>query len=217
MLDFKKLSELIDLNRISDAYLLSIFAPDIDAIVDPGIKQELTELYVKSLESRLGKEQQQSDLHAKHATVGFSPDKFAMKVEFRRIDEWKEGEKYYSQPVYSNGFAFYFFMRVESKDNTPPYLAGYLRCTGHDTRLNCKDNTHYLPADVTFEIALKNGKTRKFPPVSVVFDHFDRSIGSRMNQPNDSLRAIREGSSEIVKDNKIVVIIGVEFKKLKRN
>jgi len=69
-----------------------------------------------------------------------------------------------------------------------------------------------MPVTVTFEILLQNGKTRKFPAVSVVFDHFDRSIGSKMNQPTDNWEKIRTGNSDIVKDEKIVVIIGVEFK-----
>jgi len=139
-----------------------------------------------------------------------NPDRFAMKVEFRKISEWKMGEKYYSQPIFSNGYSFYFFMRIETNmSDQSTYLAGYLRCTSDVTN----QPNHYLPVSVTFEIVLSNGKTRKFPPVSVVFDHFDRSIGSRMNQPTDNWEKIRGGTSDIVSGDKIIVIISVEFKK----
>ena len=134
--------------------------------------------------------------------------KFAMKVEFRKISDWKIGEKYYSQPIFSNGYNFFFFMRVETNpSDQSTYLAGYLRCTSNITSIP----NHYLPLTATFEIMLSNGKTRKFPPVSVIYDHFDRSIGSRMNQPTDNWEKIRTGNSDIVKDDKIVLIIHVEF------
>jgi len=210
---FTELLPLVDLSRISPYFLLSIVANAIEEILSPEIKQFATERYVKALEVSLGKTEIPGTL-LKHlerprTPCGSTADKFAMRVEFRRISEWKEGEKYYSQPIFSNGFLFYFFMRVE-KSEYNSYLAGYLRCTCDAT---FKSNYHYMPVTVTFEVILKNGKTRKFPAVSVIFDHFDRSIGSRMNHPSDDWEKIRTGLSDIVKDEKIIVIIGVEFKR----
>jgi hypothetical protein len=223
----RDLLPLVDLTRLSRYYLLSIVSNVIEEIVNPEVKHFLIERYIKALELNLGKEQRKDIIsepivdrvytreNSKRNISGYYGDKFAMKVEYRRISEWKEGEKYYSQPIFSNGFLFYYFMRVErekSKDTpmiSPPFLAGYLRCTCDAT---IKSNDHYMPVSVTFEVALKNAKTRKFPPVSVVFDHFDRSIGSRMNQSSESWEKIRSGQSDIVNDDKIIVIIGVEFK-----
>jgi hypothetical protein len=205
----KELLPLVDLSRVSPYFLISIVSNVIDEIVNPDLKEFATERYVRALEAILKKQVlNPPDIPEERASCGNSSDKFAMKVEFRRISEWKEGEKYYSQPIFSNGLLFYFFMRVEKSEHNS-YLAGYLRCTCDATI----SNHHYLPVTVTFEIALFNGKTRKFPPVSVVFDHFDRSIGSRMNQPTDSWEKIKGGLSDIVKDDKIVVIIGVGFTK----
>jgi hypothetical protein len=207
----KELLPLVDLSRLSPYFLISIGSNVIDEIVSPDVKEFAIETFVKALEAILSKKVlNPPDVPLERASCGTSCDKFAMKVEFRRISEWIEGEKYYSQPIFSNGFLFYFFMRVEKSEHNSTYLAGYLRCTCDAT---LKSNHHYLPVTVTFEIALNNGKTRKFPAVSVVFDHFDRSIGSRMNQPSDNWGKIRTGQSDIVKDDKIVVIVGVEFRK----
>jgi len=205
-----ELLPLVDLSRLSPYFLISIGSNVIDEIVNPEVKEFVIERFVKALEAILSKKVlNPPDVPLERASCGTSGDKFAMKVEFRRISEWKEGEKYYSQPIFSNGCLFYFFMRVEKPEHNS-YLAGYLRCTCDAT---LKSNHHFLPVTVTFEIALQNGKTRKFPAVSVVFDHFDRSIGSRMNQLTDNWEKIRMGQSDIVKDDKIVVIVGVEFKK----
>lgn len=206
----KELLPLVDLSRLSPYFLISIVANVIEEIHDPYIQEFANERFVKALQAILRKQViNPPEVPLERASCGTSCDKFAMKVEFRRISEWKEGEKYYSQPIFSNGFLFYFFMRVEKPEHNS-YLAGYLRCTCDAT---LKANHHYLPVTVTFEILLQNGKTRKFPAVSVVFDHFDRSIGSRMNQPSDNWDKIKSGQSDIVKDDKIVVIIGVEFRK----
>jgi hypothetical protein len=206
----KELLPLVDLSRLSPYFLISIVSNVIDEIVNQEIKEFAFERFVKALEAILSKKVlNPPHVPLERASCGTSCDKFAMKVEFRRISEWKEGEKYYSQPIFSNGFLFYFFMRVEKPEHNS-YLAGYLRCTCDAT---LKSNHHYLPVTVTFEIALQNCKTRKFPAVSVVFDHFDRSIGSRMNQPTDNWEKIKLGQTDIVKEDKIVVIIGVEFRK----
>jgi hypothetical protein len=207
----KELWPLVDLSRLSPYFLLSIVSNVIDEIGSQDVQAFAFKLFVNALEAMLNKKQlNPPGVPSERASSGTSGDKFAMKVEFRRISEWKEGEKYYSQPIFSNGFLFYFFMRVEKSEHNTYYLAGYLRCTCDAT---LKSNHHYLPVTVTFEIALQNGKTRKFPAVSVVFDHFDRSIGSRMNQQTDNWEKIKGGQSDIVKDDKIVVIIGVEFRK----
>jgi hypothetical protein len=207
----KELLPLVDLSRLSPYFLISVGSNVLDEIVSEDVKEFANERFVTALEAILTKNViNPPDVPRERASSGTSCDKFAMKVEFRRISEWKEGEKYYSQPIFSNGFLFYFFMRVEKSENNTSYLAGYLRCTCDAT---VKSSHHYLPVTVTFEIALQNGKTRKFPAVSVVFDHFDRSIGSRMNQPTDNWEKIKIGQSDIVKDDKIIVIIGVEFRK----
>jgi hypothetical protein len=146
-----------------------------------------------------------------------APNKFDMIVEFRKISEWKIDQKYYSSPITSNGYSFFFFMRPEIKDaDQSTHLAGYLRCTSGA----CETPNHYLPVNVTFEIVLANGNKRTFPPISFIFAHFDRSFGSRMNVAADNWDKIRTGNSDIVikyKDEyqndqcKITVIISVEF------
>jgi len=210
----KELLPLVDFSRLTRFFLISIVSTVIEEIENQEIKEYANEKYVTSLESRLETNVQSPESHIQRVYSDMK-DKFAMKVEYRRISEWKEGPKYYSQPVFFHGFLFYYFMRVERekpKDTTavvpPPFLAGYLRCTCDAT---IKTNDHYLPVSLTYEIALKNGKTRKYPPVSVVFDHYEKSIGSKINPPKDTWEKIRSGQSDIVIDDKIITLIAVEL------
>jgi len=208
----RTLLPLVDMNDMTNYFLINLVPSVYQEIEDKELKELFLRDYKKALEDKNLIQRAPGDMKRKVKRATFyesSHEKFAMKVEFRKISEWRINEKYYSQPIFSNGFFFYFFMRVEtSSSDQTQYLAGYLRCTSEVTSIP----THYLPVTVTFEILLTNNKTRKFPPVSVVFDHFDRSIGSRMNQPNDNWEKIRIGQSDIVKDDKITVIISVDFK-----
>jgi len=68
----------------------------------------------------------------------------------------------------------------------------------------------YLPEmTVSLEIVLKNGSLRKFSPVSIKFDHFDQEI--LLSDKVDYFEKIQSGHSEIVKDDKIALIIEVQF------
>jgi len=210
-----QLLPLVDFTEITHYYLISMVPSVLQDITNSDVRDKLREYYIGALENKMRMAtdptfKPDSPLIRRLSFYESSNEKFAMKVEFMKISEWKIGEKYYSQPIFSNGYNFYFFMRVEiSNTDQTQYLAGYLRCTSEVT----SNPLHYLPVSVTFEIILADSRTRKFPPVSVVFDHFDRSIGSRMNPPNDNWERIRHGKSDIVKDDKIIVIISVEFKK----
>jgi len=206
---------LVDFTEMSHYFLISVVPSVFQEITNENVKKSLSYHYTLALENKIKMAKDVSfvpptPVIRRLNAYESSDQKFAMKVEFRKISEWKIGEKYYSQPIFSNGYYFYFFMRVEiSTADQSQYLAGYLRCTSEVT----SNPLHYLPVNVTFEIELTDGRKRKFPPVSVVFDHFDRSIGSRMNPPNDNWERIRNGNSDIVKEDKIIVIISVEFKK----
>jgi len=208
----KGLLPLVDMGEMTNYFLINLMPSVLAELENNDLKEEFRRAYIRALEDKnhIFREQGYKRQIVKRSTFyESSHEKFAMKVEFRKISEWKINEKYYSQPIFSNGFFFYFFMRVETNtSDQSQYLAGYLRCTSEVTSLP----NHYLPVTVTFEILLSNSKTRKFPPVSVVFDHFDRSIGSRMNQPTENWEKIRFGQSDIVKDDKITVIISVDFK-----
>jgi hypothetical protein len=209
-----ELLQYIDFSKLSPYFLISIVSQTISEIRNEAIANAIEQQYyvpaLEELNGYQGENVRSKSPVVKHSLFcGTSGDKFAMKVEFRKISDWTIGEKYYSQPIFSNGFLFYFFMRAENSPDHSTYLAGYLRCTCEAT----SSSLHFLPVTVTFEIVLNNSKTRKFPQVPVVFDHYDRSIGSRMNAPTDSWEKIRNGQSDIVKDDKIVVIISVEFLK----
>jgi len=214
----KDLLPLVDMYEMTNYFLINLVPSVYQELEDKELKEIFLGDYNRALEDKNliqraqpapeGVEEPRKRVN-RSIFYESSHEKFAMKVEFRKISEWKINEKYYSQPIFSNGFFFYFFMRVEtSSSDQTQYLAGYLRCTSEVTSIP----NHYLPVTVTFEILLTNNRTRKFPPVSVIFDHFDRSIGSRMNQPNDNWDKIRIGQSDIVKDDKITVIISVDFK-----
>jgi len=209
----KNLLPLVDMHEMTNFFLINLVPSVIQELEDKELKENICGAYIQALEdkNKIYRGPGERRIVVKRSTFyESSHEKFAMRVEFRKISEWKINEKYYSQPIFSNGFFFYFFMRVEtSTTDQSQYLAGYLRCTSEVTSIP----NHYLPVTVTFEVLLTNNKTRKFPPVSVIFDHFDRSIGSRMNQPTENWDKIRIGLSDIVKDDRITVIISVDFKK----
>jgi len=203
-----KLLEMVDFTSFTKHYLINLVPQVYTELTDQKVKEVYHGLYIKALEDKNKYQREPVEFKYKRAPFYVSAsEKFAMKVEFRKISNWAVGEKYYSQPIFSNGYSFYFFMRVEkTSSDQSQYLAGYLRCTSEVTQ---NHSTHFLPVKVTFELVTNNNQTNKLPPVSVIFDHFDRSIGSRMSTaPWEKIRA---GETEFVNRDKITVIISVEF------
>jgi hypothetical protein len=135
------------------------------------------------------------------------PNEMGMKVQFLKINEWKINEKYYSQPIVSNGYRFYFFMRIEENVGSPfPYLGGYLRCI-----TECDDPNHYLELEVTIGVLKQDGNIDNRLTKTITFNHCDRSAGIPIS--NYNWYQIKGGLSDIVTppDNKITVIVRVKF------
>lgn len=136
--------------------------------------------------------------------------KFCMKVEFRNINQWAVGQKYYSHQIVSNGYQFSLFVRVENETNfkseNKQYLGGYFHCETKDS-----DPNHHLQTKVKFEILQKNKQSRNLPQLSLTLKNSTESQGIRLSLPTENWEDIKKGTSQIVIDNKITIILQVEF------
>jgi len=201
-----KLLDLVNFTLMTKYYLLSIIkSTTLDKELNDDVRCALNERYEYALGYLYSADEVMQDSCRVYDSLG---DKVGMRVEFRKISTWLVAEKYYSQPIHYRGYSFYFFMVVSvNKAEESSFLAGYLRCVCDATKIT----SNYLPAVVTFEIMLSNNKSRKLQPIPVTFDNFDRSIGTKMSQPGESWEMIKDGKSDMVKEDKITVVIHVDF------
>jgi len=140
-------------------------------------------------------------------------DHFAMKCIYRDMEKWELDGRYYSDGVFSNGYEFYFFLRVQrnipgpSSNKSDYILAGYLRCTS-----KLLPEKYFLPICLTITVALSVPPyERKYSPVKVIFESSQKAIGCKISLPNETWDQIVSGMSPIVLNNTLTLTIGVQF------
>jgi hypothetical protein len=196
----------INFYAIHKHYLISIVPKVINEIKNPDIKNFVEAKYMSALEYHSKMNKQITNQEQSYPTRDVIPSypEGAFKVEFRKINEWVMNAKYHSQPVLIFGYLFNYFIRPEwSATSECNIVGGYLRCIGP-----IQGPIHYLPLRIVLSI-FNNQRYQKMPPVDIVFDHYDRSIGSRLSM--DTWEKIKEGQSGIVFNNTISVIIYITF------
>jgi len=206
---FGKIINYFQFERMKRYFLLDII-PNVYKYLDDAQAMELSKLREQAL-------QYLSDL--KHPNNRPLPpervrypdcDKVKLKFIFRNISEWETGEKYHSQPVFSNGYVFYFFLgREEIKSNNPDYvLAGFLRISGAII-----PSRYFLPIAFTVAILTPNhaNTESKFSTMRVIFEDPKKVIGQNLTVPDERWEDVIRGYSPIVHQDNITVMVSVEF------
>jgi len=187
---------------------------------------EIQRMYKTALEYHVGGRQRLTRLNSAQFPAQLDsrpvfpePNKFTIKCQFLNVSKWELSARYYSAPVFSNGYEFYFFLRKQRISEIPPEdpnndnnpadftLAGYLRCTS-----KLLPPRHYLPICSTVHIPMKGiPSERRFTPSKVVFEASEKAIGGKLTLPNENWRQIVSGESPLVIDDTITVHVMVEF------
>ncbi len=200
-------------------YIVPIYLEEYDP-------QIYIDLVTRSVEENTVKGQQYNSSEIKKIVPRKDSQRFGMKVEFRKLSEWKEDEnkpsgekkaslKFYSDKILYEGYNFRVFLKRE-KDG----VAAYVNCTP-DT-LN--DNI-LLPAEVMFSVVSSDDPhkvLRSFPAHISNFNHFDRSFGLYLTQKenNETYENFINGNTILTEkyetderklDNKINIIMEVKF------
>jgi len=190
----KELLYLVDFTRLSRYFLLNIVSNVIEDIINPEMQQFAAELYVKTLETTLGSYNGE-----------FEPE-LKTRLEFIGISKWYGNDDYSSQPLYYKGYTF--FLQISKKKSWSDDLVIHLGCTCFIT----KQTRHYLPVEVTLSIDSNDGKTLQFPTVSGIFEHYDQLLRlDQFTSDQANFEKIKSGQSDIVKDDKIAVILRLVF------
>lgn len=106
-------------------------------------------------------------------------NQISVKCVFNNIKQLTPAARYYSAPLVSNGYEFYYFIRLQKTDpnasDSPENfkLAGYLRCV---TKIP-NGTTHRLPVSTTVKVAKKSEGDRVFKASSVIFEASEKAIG----------------------------------------
>jgi len=140
-------------------------------------------------------------------------DHFQMKCVYRDMEKWELDGRYYSDMVFSNGYEFFFFFRVQrnvpspSSNKSDYILAGYLRCTS-----KLLPENYFLPICITITVALSVPPfVRKYAPLKVIFESPQKAIGCKITLPNENWEDIVSGQSPLVFNNTLTLTISVQF------
>jgi len=208
----------IDYSAMRTEFILDV-VPHVASYFSEPYKTTILMLYKKALEWKCGGKRRMLRISpdflkdvVKRTILPYS-DHFTMKCVYRDMEKWELDGRYYSDVVFSNGYEFFFFLRVQRNipgptSNKSDYiLAGYLRCTS-----KLLPEKYFLPICITISVALSVPPyERKYTPVKVIFESPQKAIGCRITLPNETWDEIVSGNSSLVFNNTLTFTIGVQF------
>jgi hypothetical protein len=199
----------VNLSSIRKYFLITMMNKLMEKIENADVKNFVRYKYASAFEEKMNPQNVNlnSNLKPKRAILNLG-EILCMKVEFRKVNEFMHGEKYYSRSLFFGGYLFYFFVKRESNN----ILGGYVRCTGPDS-----GSTNYLPVEIEIRIET-NIRSIKLPPYKTIFDHYDKSVGTVLSQNTwDKILLGRDnnnnilGNNNIIVNNTLTVIVQIKF------
>jgi len=208
----------IDYSAMRTEFFIDV-VPHVACYFTEPYKTIILKLYNKALDWKYGGKRRMLRMSpdflkdvVKRTIIPYS-DHFTMKCVYRDMEKWELDGRYYSDVVFSNGYEFFFFLRVQlnvpgpSSNKSDYILGGYLRCTS-----KLLPEKYFLPISITITVALSVPPyQRQFAPVNVIFEDPQKAIGSIITLPNETWDGIVSGNSPLVFNNTLTFTIGVQF------
>lgn len=213
----RSILDLINLNMITDGYFLYQVSKIVDYLQLPDLivaynsESENRPRNTLDISRNLAREitnQREDPVESERITVRIPvQETFTIRLVCRDLTSWKEGERLYSEKIFSNGYTFCLVARLE-KDQDGEYLAVRIHCmaSGMPKFLNEPIN---LPVKLEFKLSVKDLNYVQPEPMEVIFHHLNRSFGRSMSGTGDNWGTIRNGTSPLVVDGKITVYVTV--------